>query len=126
MSNNSTRQPLFNRAQALQAATQRTFIDFLMVEMELGWTFLSWALCYQDQRRKDRYVGCVAKCAQAADTVRRFIATVEDVTIRMEIANRLAELDRAISFHELFQQSDRVRTVGLAGVDFGSLSASRL
>jgi hypothetical protein len=81
----------------LHSETQQTHVDFLPVELNLGPTFAHSALLSRDAGHMDHFLQAKQNAIEAAESVRRSMGRVEDVTIRTEIGEQLAELDRLIS-----------------------------
>lgn len=83
--------------EVLRAKTQQTLIEFLDVELKLGRTFIQSALLSHDEGHADHYEQAKLCATHAAESVRRFVGQVADVKIRIEIGERLAEIDRLFS-----------------------------
>ena len=81
--------------EALRAKTQRSLVDLLHTELELGQTFAQSALLAKSSGHTE--VQAKQHAVKAADTVRHFMARVADDVARTEIDRKLAELDRLIS-----------------------------
>jgi hypothetical protein len=83
--------------EAQHSKVQRTFVDFLNVELKLGHTFMQSALLASEEGHMDRYADAKEKATAAAASVRRFMCSLDDGNSRNEIARRLSELDQLIS-----------------------------
>ena len=82
---------------ALRAKTQRSLIDLLHTELELGSAFAQSASRAKGSGHREDYVQAKQHAVKAADAVRRFMGRVTDDVIRTDIGKKLAELDRFIS-----------------------------
>ena len=83
--------------EAIRAETQRTLIAFLRSELAVGPTLVQSALLAKSQGHMTHYVQAKLGAVKAAECVRRFMSQVADGTVRAEIGQQLAELDRIIS-----------------------------
>ena len=81
--------------EALRAKTQRSLVDLLHTELELGQTFAQSALLAKSSGHTE--VQAKQHAVKAADAVRQFMGRVTDDVVRADIAWKLAELDRLIS-----------------------------
>ena len=81
--------------EALRAKTQRSLVDLLHTELELGQTFAQSALLAKSSGHME--VQAKQRAVKAADVVWHFMGRVTDDVIRTEIGKKLAELDRFIS-----------------------------
>jgi hypothetical protein len=83
--------------QALRAKTQRSLVDLLHTELELGQTFAQSALLAKSGGHMEDYVQAKQRAVKAADAVLHFMCRVTDEVARTEIGRKLGELDRLIS-----------------------------
>jgi hypothetical protein len=83
--------------EALRAKTQRSLVDLLHTELELGQTFAQSALLAKSSGHMEEDVQAKQHAVKAADAVRQFMGRVTDDVVRADIAWKLAELDRLIS-----------------------------
>jgi hypothetical protein len=81
----------------LHAKSQQTLIDFLRVELKLGSTFADSARIARAAGHMNRYAQDKHNAIGAAEAIRRSLSRVEDITIRTEIGEQLAEFDRLLS-----------------------------
>ena len=83
--------------EALRAKTQRSLVDLLHTELDLGETFAQSALQAKSGGHMEHHVQAKQRALKAADAVRHFMAQVADDVVRTEIDRKLAELDWLIS-----------------------------
>lgn len=83
--------------EALAAKTQRTLIDFLQTELNVGSSFVRTALLAKSDGHSDHYAQAKQNAETAAESVRRFMDQVADLTVRTEIGKQLATLHQLIS-----------------------------
>ena len=81
--------------EALRAKTQRSLVDLLHTELELGQTFAQSALLAKSSGNME--VQAKQRAVKAADAVWHFMCRVTDEVARTEIGKKLGELDRFIS-----------------------------
>ena len=83
--------------EGLRDESQQRLVDFLNVELKLGVALVESALTAYDAKYMDHYAEAKANATKVAETVRRFMGQVEDMSSRTKIGKQLAELDRLIS-----------------------------
>lgn len=88
---------MLSRYDAALAESRSQLIDFLRVELDIGFTFVQSALLARSQGHASHSMQAIRNAAKAAGAVRRFTARLEDGTVRIEIDRKLAVLDRSIS-----------------------------
>jgi len=84
-------------SEALRTKMQRSLIDFLHTELEIGPTFVQSALLAISEGHMDHYAQAKQNALIAAESIRGFISEVADTEVRADIGKRLDELDRLIS-----------------------------
>jgi len=83
-------------SEALRTKMQRSLIDFLHTELEIGPTFVQSALLAISEGHTDHYAQAKQHAVTAAESIRHFISQVADTEVRSEIGRQLDELDRLI------------------------------
>jgi hypothetical protein len=89
------------RFDELFAESQRCLIGFLNVEIQLGFTFAETAAFERAAGNRERSQHTKGEAEKAAQTIRRFLDRVSGQEIRAAIAQRCAELERALAALEI-------------------------
>jgi len=83
-------------SEAPRTKMQRSLIDFLHTELEIGPTFVQSALLALDAGHMDHYAQAKQHAVTTAESIRHLISQVADTEVRTEIGRQLDELDRLI------------------------------
>jgi len=77
-------------------STQRELVNFLMVDLDLAFTFLQTARL-EIEDSPERFRLAVSKAREALKTIRRFEVRIADEETRSRIQNRSNQLEAAIA-----------------------------
>jgi hypothetical protein len=81
----------------LCAQSQRYLIDFLIVEIQLGFTFVEAAAMEHHAGDFEPSRHSKAEAWKAISTVHQFLDRVDSPKVRSAVADRCAELERAVA-----------------------------
>lgn len=81
----------------LRAQSQRCLIDFLDVEIKLGFTFVESAAYERDAGEAEHFQHTKQQAVKAVASIHHFVDRVENQVTRDAIASRCQELERAIA-----------------------------
>ncbi len=82
---------------ALIAQSRQQLVEFLETEVQLGFTFVEMAATERDLGNTEHFELAKGDVRRAVDTIRHFLARVQDAAARSALSDRCTELERALA-----------------------------
>ena len=93
------------RFDELRAQSQRCLIQFLEVEVQLGFTFVDSAAYQRDLGQAQHSHQTIGEARKAVATIQHFLGRIDSTEIRDAIADRCSQLDRVVAALEVASPS---------------------